>query len=152
MHTNSHVYSYVYSSLDNYLNDLNLIRNKVHNITKDYPRIVRLPGGTSNTISRNYKEGIVSEIVAWLDKHDYYYFDWNIDSLDASGNVSKEVIYNSVVNNLKTGDNIILMHDSSTKSSTVEALPLIIDYAKDHDFTFAKITKYTNKYHHKINN
>ena len=152
VHSDTHVYGYIYSSLDNYLNDLNSIRSKVHNITKDYPRIVRLPGGTSNTISKKYKEGVVSEITHWLDKHDYYYFDWNIDSLDASGKASKEVIYNSVINNLKTGDNIILMHDSSTKQSTVEALPLIIDYAKKYDYTFAKITKNTNLYHHKVRN
>lgn len=152
VHSDTHVYSYIYSSLDNYLSDLNSIRNKVHNITKNYPRIVRLPGGASNTISKKYKEGVVSEITNWLDKNDYYYFDWNIDSLDASGKASKELIYNSVVSNLKTGDNIILMHDSSTKQSTVEALPLIIDYAKNYDYTFARITKDTKPYHHKVRN
>ena len=152
IHSDTHVYSYIYSSLDNYLNDLNLIRHKVHNITKDYSRIVRLPGGASNTISKKYKTGIVSEITNWLHKHDYYYFDWNIDSQDASGRASKELIYNSVINNLKLGDNIILMHDSSTKQTTVEALPLIIDYAKANGYTFARITKNTAPYHHKINN
>ncbi len=152
IHSDSHNYGYVYSSLDNYLNDLMTIRRKVYNIIKEYPRIVRLPGGASNTISKNFKEGIMTEITNWLDNNDYYYFDWNIDSLDASGKASKESIYNSVISNLKSGNNIILMHDSSTKQATVEALPLIIEYAKKNGYTFAKITKNTETYHHKIRN
>lgn len=152
IHSDTHNYKYIYSSLDNYLNDFNSIRNKIHNITGTYPRITRLPGGTSNTISKKYKKGIITDITVWLDNNDYYYFDWNIDSLDASGKVSKEVILNSVINNLKTGDNIVLMHDSSTKKTTVEALPIIIDYAKANGYTFARITKNTEKYYHKVKN
>lgn len=152
LHSDSHVYSYIYTSLDNYLADLNSIRTKVYNITQNYSRIVRLPGGASNTVSKKYKAGVITEITNWLNKHDYYYFDWNVDSLDASGRVSKEVIYNSVVNSLKEGDNIVLMHDAATKATTVEALPLIIEYAKANGYTFAKITKNTIPYHHKILN
>lgn len=152
LHSNTHNYQYIYTSLDNYTNDLMSIRNRVYNITGQYARIVRLPGGASNTVSKRYKKGVMTEVTNWLSRHDYYYFDWNVDSLDASGNVSKEIIYNSVIKNLKNGNNIVLMHDSSTKQTTVDALPYIIDYGKNNGYTFARITKNTLPYHHKVKN
>ena len=152
LHTSTHDYAYIYSSDENYFNDLNAIRDKVYNITGVKSRIIRLPGGSSNTISKKYSKGIVTRITNKLTENDFYYFDWNIDSLDASGNVSKEVIYDSVTKNIHSGTNIVLMHDSSTKETTVLALKDIIEYAKANGYTFAKITKDTKEIHHHINN
>ena len=152
IHTSTHNYSYIYSSDENYFNDLNEIRNKVYNITGVNSRIIRLPGGSSNTISKKYSKGIMTRITNYLNENDFYYFDWNIDSEDASGNLDKNVIYNNVVNRIHSGANIILMHDSSTKQTTVLALKDIIKYAKENGYTFAKITKKTPQIHHHINN
>ena len=152
LHTSSHNYSYIYSSDENYFNDLNIIRNEVHNITGVKSRIIRLPGGSSNTVSKKYNQGIVTRITNRLTDNDFYYFDWNIDSEDASGNLPKEVIYANVTNRIHSGTNIILMHDSATKKTTVEALKDIIKYAKENGYTFAKITKKTPQIHHHINN
>lgn len=152
LHTSTHNYSYIYSSDENYFKDLEEIRNKVYNITGVKSRIIRLPGGSSNTVSKKYSKGIITRITNRLTENDFYYFDWNIDSLDASGSVSKEVIYNSVTRNIHSGTNVVLMHDSSTKETTVLALKDIIKYAKDNGYTFAKITKKTPQIHHHINN
>ena len=152
LHTSTHNYSYIYSSDENYFKDLEEIRNKVYNITGVKSRIIRLPGGSSNTVSKKYSKGIITRITNRLTENDFYYFDWNIDSLDASGSVSKEVIYNSVTQNIHSGTNVVLMHDSSTKETTVLALKDIIKYAKDNGYTFAKITKKTPQIHHPINN
>lgn len=152
LHTATHSYSYIYSSDENYFNDLDTIRNKVYNIIGVKPRIIRLPGGSSNTISKKYNQGIITRITNKLTNNDFYYYDWNIDSMDASGKLSKEVIYQNVTNKIHSGTNIILMHDAATKASTVEALPSIINYAKENGYTFAKITKETPQIHHKINN
>lgn len=152
LHTSTHNYSYIYSSDENYFKDLEEIRNKVYNITGVKSRIIRLPGGSSNTVSKKYSKGIITRITNRLTENDFYYFDWNIDSLDASGSISKEVIYNSVTQNIHSGTNVVLMHDSSTKETTVLALKDIIKYAKDNGYTFAKITKKTPQIHHHINN
>lgn len=152
LHTSTHIYSYVYSSENNYFNDLNQIRMQIYQITGQKPRIVRLPGGSSNTISKKYNQGIVTRITNILNEKDFYYFDWNIDSEDANGNQTKESIYSNVTNKIHNGTNIILMHDSATKQTTVEALPYIIQYAKANGYTFAKITKNTPAIHHHINN
>ena len=152
LHTSSHVYSYVYSSLENYFNDLNIVRTKVFDITGIKSRIIRLPGGSSNTVSKKYSPGIVTQITNKLTENDFYYYDWNIDSQDASGTLSKESIYQNVVNKIHSGTNIVLMHDSSSKATTAEALKDIIKYAKANGYTFAKITKSTPAIHHHINN
>lgn len=152
IHSDTHNYEYIYTSIDNYVSDLNQIRYKIHSITNTYPRIIRLPGGSSNTVSKKYKEGVVTEITSYLNAHDYYYFDWNVDSLDASGKVSRDVIYNSVTSHLKDGNNIVLMHDAASKQTTVDALSDIIDYGKQNGYTFAKITKDTEMYHHRVRN
>ena len=152
LHTSTHNYSYVYSSDENYFNDLNNIRQKVFRITGVKSRIIRLPGGSSNTISKKYNLGIITRITSALTKKSFYYFDWNIDSEDASGNLTKEDIYMNVTNRIHSGTNIILMHDLSTKASTKDALRDIIKYAKANGYTFAKITKSTPQIHHHINN
>lgn len=152
LHTSSHVYSYVYSSLENYFNDLNIVRTKVFDITGIKSRIIRLPGGSSNTVSKKYSPGIVTQITNKLTENNFYYYDWNIDSQDASGTLSKESIYQNVVNKIHSGTNIVLMHDSSSKATTAEALKDIIKYAKANGYTFAKITKSTPAIHHHINN
>lgn len=152
LHTSTHKYDYIYSSDQNYFNDLLTIRTQVFNITGNKSRIVRLPGGSSNTISKKYNPGIMTRITNTLTKNNFYYFDWNIDSGDASGNIPKEVIYQNVVNKIHNGTNIILMHDTPTKQTTVEALDAIIKYAKANNYTFAKITKHTPQIHHHINN
>lgn len=152
LHTSTHNYSNVYSSDENYFNDLNDIRQKVFKITGVKSRIIRLPGGSSNTISKKYNQGIITRITDKLTQKSFYYFDWNIDSEDASGKLTKECIYQNVTNRLHSGTNIILMHDLSTKSTTKDALKSIIDYAKANGYTFAKITKNTPQIHHHINN
>lgn len=152
LHTSTHNYRYVYSSDENYFNDLSDIRNKVFQITGVKSRIIRLPGGSSNTVSKKYNPGIITRITSKLTEKSFYYFDWNIDSQDASGNLTKERIYQNVTNKLHSGTNIILMHDLSTKQSTKDALRDIIKYAKANGYTFAKITKNTPPIHHHINN
>lgn len=152
LHTFTHNYKYVYSSDDNYFNDLKQINDKVYNITGHHSRIVRLPGGSSNTVSKKYNKGIVTRITTTLNNNNYYYFDWNVDSGDASGKLTKDQIIHNTKLNLHHGTNIILMHDTAAKKSTVEALPEIIKYAKENGYTFARITKDTMSIRHHINN
>ncbi len=152
LHSFTHNYKYIYSNENNYFNDLKLIDDKVYRITGHHSYIVRLPGGSSNTVSKKYNKGIVTRITSTLNNNSYYYFDWNVDSGDASGKLTKEQIIHNIKLNLHHGSNIVLMHDTSAKKSTVEALPEIIKYGKENGYTFARITKNTLKVRHQINN
>ena len=152
LHSNTHNYKQIYSSDENYFNDLDTIKAKIYQITGVNSRIIRLPGGSSNTISKKYNKGIITRITNKLNDTGYYYFDWNIDSMDASGKLSSEAIYNNTILGLHHGTNIVLMHDASTKKTTLEALKKIIEYGKENGYTFAKISKNTRAIHHHINN
>lgn len=72
LHTSSHKYSYVYSSEENYFNDLNTVSDSVYNSIGIRCKFIRFPGGSSNTISRNYNKGIMSRLVNAVTNKDMY--------------------------------------------------------------------------------
>ena len=152
IHSDTHKYSEIYADDKNYFNDLYLINEKIYDITGHHSHILRLPGGSSNRISKHYNEGIMTRITNKLVHDNYYYFDWNIDSGDASGMLPKEKIIANATGPMHSGTNIILFHDASPKKTTVEALPYIIRFAKANGYTFARITKETPPIRHKVNN
>ena len=154
LHTYSHNYSYVYASESNYFTDLNNVSDSVYNTIGIRPNIIRFPGGSSNTISRNYNKGIMSRLVNDVTSRGYIYFDWNIDSNDAGGDgYNSNKIYNNVINGLSHNKtNIVLMHDSANHRSTVNALRDIIRYGKDNGYSFKAITNDTPVVRHGVNN
>ncbi len=106
LHTYTHNYSYVYSSIDNYFNDLNTVSNSVYNSIGIHPKIIRFPGGSSNTISKNYSNGIMSRLTNEVINRGYTYFDWNVDSNDAGGDgYNSSKIYNNVISGLSHSKN-----------------------------------------------
>lgn len=154
LHTYSHDYSYVYSSVDNYFNDLNNISNKLENIIGKKSNLIRFPGGSSNTVSRNYSVGIMSRLTGEVLNRGYRYFDWNVDADDAGGAYSdSNRIYLNVVNNLSYYRvNVVLMHDSYGHTATRDALRNIIQYGKRNGYKFASIDDNTPTIIHGVNN
>ena len=151
LHTATHNYSYVYSSVDNYFEDLNRVSNRVKNITGVESKIIRFPGGSSNTISRNYSQGIMTTLTGMVLEKGYRYFDWNVDSNDAGGARSSTEVYNNVTRNLsKYRSNVVLMHD--IKVTTRDAIRNIIKYGKANGYNFEKIDMNTYMIRHGVNN
>ncbi len=151
LHTATHDYAYVYSSVDNYFNDLNRVSNRVKNITGFESKIIRFPGGSSNTVSRNYKIGIMSELTSMVLDKGYRYFDWNVDAMDASSARSSSDVYNNVTSHLsKSRSNVVLMHD--TKWMTRDAIRNIIRYGQANGYSFSKIEMDTYMIRHGVNN
>jgi len=150
LHTYTHDYQKIYSSTENYFNDLELIKNRVEKITGTKPNIIRFPGGSSNTVSRKYNKGIMTNLVNEVKEKGYYYFDWNIDSNDAGGVKSKNVEYNNIVSNLsKNRGNVVLMHD--IKKVTSETIEDVIKYGLDNGYTFDVLSEDIVCHHH-LNN
>lgn len=125
MHSFSHRYNDIYSSLDNFGSDLLRLQEYLEETTQVTPQFYRFPGGSSNTVS----EEPMSLFCAYLADNGIRYFDWNVSSKDATNPMRSvdEIVWNCT-NNLEQFDNaIILLHDASNKSSTVEALPEVIE-------------------------
>lgn len=129
-HSYSHNYSRIYASVESYLEDHQRLEDLLFAATGVRPNIVRFPGGSNNTVSHQYGGiDIMSRLTEDLLARGYQYFDWNITALDASAVTQErdEIIY-AVVSRLKdVATPVILLHDSSSKTTTVEALPAIID-------------------------
>ncbi|OOB76977.1 MAG: hypothetical protein BEN19_03105 [Epulopiscium sp. Nuni2H_MBin003] len=146
LHSNTHEYSDIYRTTDAFLEDIAILKQLILDITGYTPEILRFPGGSNNTVSHRYGGvDIMEEIITAVEESGYIYFDWNVDSLDASKGVQdKEIIVNAVLKQSSALDQaVILMHDSRYKTTTVEALPEIIDGLKNMGFAFDRLTSDT---------
>ena len=152
MHSYSHIYKDIYASVDNYFNDLETLENKLKEIKNIDYKIIRFPGGSSNTVSR-FNKGIMSTLVSEVEKRGYHYFDWNIDSCDASFARSSQEVYNNVIYNLsKERSNVVLMHDAYNNYKTLNALEDVIKTSITKGYTFSNITYYTPMVKHNVIN
>lgn len=153
LHSYTHNYSKIYSSDEAYYNDLQAISDVVFNQTGVRTNIIRFPGGSSNTVSRKYCDGIMSRITKGVQDMGYQYYDWNCSSNDATGNnVAVETLVSSCKKVPSSNTVIVLMHDTNAKKTTVEALPQIIEYYQSCGYSFAAITASTPQIHHRVNN
>ena len=125
IHSYTHNYKLIYSSVSAYFDDLNKMNDKIKTITGSDTKLLRFPGGSSNTIS-SFNKGIMTTLVKEVTNAGYHYFDWNVDSSDAWSARNSNDVYNNVINNLKKGTNIVLMHDLSSNEKTVNVLEKII--------------------------
>lgn len=100
-------------------------------------RVVRFPAGSFETWKNPMKDKLISQGM--------YFMDWNAENNDGlKHNVSKEEQLNTLGNNISYAEScnknlVVLMHDSVTKQSTVDALPTIIELLKSKGYTFALI-------------
>lgn len=155
LHSATHNYSQIYSSTDAYFNDLQQISDKVESIIGVKPTVMRFPGGSSNKVSAKYCGGIMTRLVSLVQERGYSYFDWNVSSGDADSNTpSYTYIRNNVINSAKNKNSAcVLMHDSSVKTTTVQALPEIIEGLMAMGYSFEALTPEAYGYHHRnLNN
>ncbi len=151
LHTYTHDYAKVYSSIDNYFADLQKVSDLVYKITNTKSHFIRFPGGSSNTVSKKYTAKIMTYLTKEVVNRGYKYYDWNVSSGDANSGCTTSSIYANVVNNLsKSRSNMVLMHD--TKKATKDTLEKIIKYALNNGYQFLPITDSTPMVTHRIFN
>ena len=141
MHTYSHEYKKIYSSVESYLEDMNKIFNLIKETTGVTPTYFRFAGGSIN--SHNYS--IYQEIISEMLRRGFIPCDWNVSSGDASSVLlsSATITNNVLTGTLKTNRAVVLMHDSYSHTSTVQSLPAIIENLKESGYSFDKLTPQT---------
>lgn len=154
IHGYSHDYSKIYTSTEDFMTNISTLHEKLKSDLDYDPFIMRFPGGSSNTVSKDYCKGIMTQLTKLVQKENYYYSDWNVDSMDASGNnIAVKKIIKSVEKNCdKDSYNVILMHDSDAKETTAKALPKIIEWAQEEGYVFKAMTPGSPTVHHRVNN
>ena len=142
LHTYSHNYASVYASEDAYYRDLEMINNICVQQTGVTPKIVRFPGGTSNTVSRRYCKGIMSSLSQSLAYHGYLYCDWNVSSGDAGGAKTSSAVASNVISGIKKHSvSIVLQHDITSHS--VNAVEQILFWGIQNGYTFLPMSETT---------
>ncbi len=149
-HTYSHNYSKIYSSVDAFYSDLNRNGELIYQQTGVYTRLIRFPGGSSNTVSKKYCQGIMSVLASSVTSNGYKYFDWNVSGVD-TGNTNSETVYKNVINGIKKRNvSVVLQHDS--KGFSVDAVEKIILWGLINGYTFLPLDYSSPTCHHGINN
>jgi peptidoglycan/xylan/chitin deacetylase (PgdA/CDA1 family) len=125
MHSYSHKYSEIYSSLDAFKNDFEQIQNLIYDTTGVESVYYRFPGGSSNKVSNID----MSQYIQYVNDQGVKYFDWNVSSGDATSlaYTPDDLVENVMNDVVKYKTSVVLMHDTEAKDATVQALPKLIE-------------------------
>ncbi len=126
-HTMTHDYKNQYATSEAFWADFQEEQTYIHNLLGFSPVFMRFPGGSNNHYG--LENGVMEEITAQSKVKGYIYYDWNVDSRDATAvTAPKDTIVKSVLQGASNKtEAIILMHQSSPKTTTAQALPEIIE-------------------------
>jgi len=131
VHSYSHKYGEIYASEEVFFDDFYLMSDYLYDVTGVRPDICRLPGGSSNTVSRIE----MSDVVNKLNEQGISCYDWNISGGDADGHdlTAEEIAENVLTGVDRFQTSIVLLHDGKDKNVTVEALRMILEELSTRD-------------------
>ena len=142
-HSDGHNYEKLYASTDSFINEIEKCYDTIKSVTdgEEPFRLVRFPGGSYNSSADSYSP-VKQECKIVLQKHNFYYSDWNTLNGDAEGKKknAQELLEYMKKNMDNDGGNIVvLMHDAAAKQTTADALPSIIEYLMSEGYTFHRM-------------
>ena len=151
LHSYTHDYSKVYAGESSFFDEMNRIGDYIYQQTGVRTKLMRFPGGSSNTVSRKYSKELMEVLKKSVKERGYVYQDWNVDSCDAekANTAPQRLLYNvrTSLGDKKTA--VILMHDSgSNTATTVQALPEIIEFFYSNGYSMEKMNMTTEEVHH----
>lgn len=150
IHSATHSYKKIYASESAFVSDLQEMQNIIFEMTGVKTFLMRFPGGSSNTVSK-YNPGIMTRLSAVVGDMGFQYFDWNVDSGDASTATNAAQVAKNVISGVKKKDiSIVLQHDS--RGFSVEAVEEIIKWGQENGYAFMALSPDSPCVHHGINN
>lgn len=151
IHTVSHNYAQIYASPEAYFEDVFAMQDKIYQNTGVMTTLLRFPGGSSNSISAGANQGIMSVLVEAVQDAGFQYFDWNVDSGDASGTNLADAIAQNVIDGVgKETVSVVLQHDIYDYS--VDAVEKILKWGRENGYTFRALTGRSPGFHHNVQN
>lgn len=138
VHSFTHNYRKIYDSVEAWLDDFAQEYRLIEEATGASPQIFRFPGGSINAYNGHIYQEIASEMI----RRGFVYFDWNRSNGDAVRKPpAAPVLARNALDKLGTSSRvIILMHDSRSHASTVEALPAIIEGYQSAGYSLEALT------------
>ncbi len=151
IHTMTHDYASIYASKEAYFDDLYAMQKLIQDKTGVLTTLMRFPGGSSNMVSKKYCPGIMTELTQAVEAQGFQYFDWNVDSHDASDAKTEDEVFNNVINGVRNKRySIVLQHD--IKGYSVKAVDRIIEWGLANGYTFKPLDPTSPTAHHGVNN
>ena len=151
IHTVSHNYREIYSSPEAYFADLLKMQDIIYENTGVRTTLMRFPGGSSNEVSRQSCEGIMTILGEAVQNAGFQYFDWNVDSKDAGGARKAQEVFQNVVDGVSQARvSIVLQHD--IHSYSVEAVEDILSWGTENGYAFLPLEATSPGFHHGIHN
>lgn len=151
LHSKSHDFETIYSSEEAFWQDLRAMQELIRQKTGITTRLMRFPGGSSNTVSRRYSKGIMTRLVEAVEEGGFCYVDWNVDSGDAAGCQDTEQIYRNVISGILQNDcPIVLQHD--VHGCSVRAVERILIWGREHGYRFCALNEHSPVCHHRLQN
>lgn len=147
IHTYTHKYDSVYGGIESFANEVESLRRYLFDLTGVDVRLFRFPGGSSNTIVDD-----ITPYIQWINDNGYSYHDWNCTNGDAEN--KKYTVQQTVDNCMPQIEQgyknlVILMHDTKSKTTTVEALPLLIEKLLENGYEIRAIDERSVPVHHR---
>ncbi|HPW00331.1 MAG TPA: polysaccharide deacetylase family protein, partial [Oscillospiraceae bacterium] len=135
LHSWSHKYAEIYSSLEAWKTDLEMERIWIESVTGQSPDIIRLPGGIEN-VSAN--PALMKEILAEIEAEGLTLCAWNVDGTDSVNQyISAYEIVRKVLAGARGKDTVVvLLHDYDTRTATAQALPTLIEALRGRGYEF----------------
>lgn len=137
IHTYSHDYKTIYSSVEDYLKDMNEIYQEIYEATGYRVFLIRFPGGSVNS----YNPDIYRELIAEVTRRGFTFCDWTISAEDAVGGnpSSGEIIDRLVEGCEKYNKSIVLCHDTDGQATTAQAIVDTVEILSSEGYSFKAI-------------
>lgn len=151
IHSFSHDFTAIYSDEEAFMQDLYAMQTLIREKTGLTTMLMRFPGGSSNTVSRHFSAGIMSQLIRRVTEEGFVYFDWNVDSGDAYGCNDPDRISRNVISAIRGKERaVVLQHDLNECS--VLAVEQILRWGQRNGYRFLPLTEQSPTCHHRVQN
>ena len=130
VHSYSHKYKEIYSSREALLKDIDKCNDVICSVTGSFTNIYRFPGGSFS---------VNAELVEAVKNRGFKIIDWNASFCDSElKDITAGKLYTAALNTLSNPERIVMLaHDSTDKTETVEALKEVIRHFKKKGYVFS---------------
>lgn len=132
VHTYSHDYKDIYSSVEAFLDDYKKMDDIILEATGVRSSIFRFPGGSN----AGYNAGIRDTLIPEMTRRGFIYHDWNAYNGDSDGNGYDAQIHKAITETCYNDKSVILLHNTPDKDTVIDTMYKIIPKLRDKGYRF----------------
>ncbi len=149
-HTNTHDFSNIYASSENFWTDIGKINDEIERYTGERSAYLRFAGGSSNTVYRRFgPSGLMRTLAQECGQKGIVYVDWNVDTRDSVGSlVSASTIASRAQSGIRSQSlPVVLMHDGTANRTIAEAIDELLSSLSSEEYEFITVAELEREIH-----